>query len=62
MLPVIIYKQMRRMLFSYPVAMALIWLALGVWAYGLEKEPASALYGVRWLPVPQNAATLKACR
>ena len=52
---------MRRMLFSYPVALALTWLALGIWAYGLEKEPTSALFGVHWLPVSKDAA-MKACK
>jgi hypothetical protein len=52
----------RRLIFSYTTVIALTWLALGVWAYGLEREPASPLFGVHWLPVSKSAAALKACK
>jgi hypothetical protein len=52
---------MRRFLGSIPVVTAVLWLAIGVWAYALEKEPTSLLFGKHWLPVSKEAAA-QACR
>ena len=50
---------MRRLLISIPVVTAILWLALGTWAYALEREPTSYLYGFHLLP--QNKNNVEQC-